>query len=194
MKMKNIIGFVASISILLTTSINAFLKPIDRNKLADNIKDISVKDINGKEVKLSSYNGKVLLIVNVASKCGYTKQYSTLQKIYEIYKNQEFEILAFPCNDFGGQEPGTNEEIQNFCTSNYNVSFKLFDKVKIIGSEKSALYERLTNNSVTESGDVKWNFEKFLIGKDGKILNRFRSKIAPDSEEIISAIESALSK
>ena len=160
----------------------------------DNINDITVLDMNNKEVKLSDYNGKVLLIVNVASECGYTKQYAGLQEIYEKYNPQGFEILAFPCNDFGGQEPGTNEQIQNFCSSKFGVTFKLFDKIKVLGDEKSPLYERLINNSVTEKGDVKWNFEKFLISKDGKIVSRFRHKVEPTSDEVISAIERELKK
>jgi glutathione peroxidase len=160
----------------------------------DNINDIAVLDMNNKQVNLSDYNGKVLLIVNVASECGYTKQYAGLQEIYEKYYPQGFEILAFPCNDFGGQEPGTNEQIQNFCSSKFGVTFKLFDKIKVLGEDRSPLYERLINNSVTEKGDVKWNFEKFLISKDGKIVARFRHKVEPTSEEIISAIERELKK
>lgn len=160
----------------------------------DNISDIIVLDMNNKEVKLSDYNGKVLLIVNVASECGYTKQYAGLQEIYEKYNPKGFEILAFPCNDFGGQEPGTNEQIQNFCSSKFGVTFKLFDKIKVLGKDKSPLYERLINNSVTETGDVKWNFEKFLISKDGKIVNRFRTKVEPTSDEVITAIERELKK
>lgn len=158
----------------------------------DNINDITVLDMNNREVKLSDYNGKVLLIVNVASECGYTRQYAGLQEVYEKYNPQGFEILAFPCNDFGGQEPGTNEQIQNFCSSKFGVTFKLFDKIKVLGEDKSPLYERLINNNVTEKGDVKWNFEKFLISKDGKIVARFRSKVEPTSEEIIAAIEREL--
>jgi len=160
----------------------------------DNINDITVLDMNNKEVKLSDYNGKVLLIVNVASECGYTKQYAGLQEIYEEYNPQGFEILAFPCNDFGGQEPGTNEQIQNFCSSKFGVTFKLFDKIIVLGDEKSPLYERLINSSVTEKGDIKWNFEKFLISKEGNIVSRFRHKIEPTSEEVISAIERELKK
>lgn len=160
----------------------------------DNINDITVLDMNNKEVKLSDYNGKVLLIVNVASECGYTKQYAGLQEVYEKYNPQGFEILAFPCNDFGGQEPGTNEQIQNFCNSKFGITFKLFDKIKVLGKDKSPLYERLINNSVTETGDVKWNFEKFIISKDGKIVNRFRTKVEPTSNEVISAIERELKK
>lgn len=163
-------------------------------EMKDNIKDISVKDINGNEIALSSYVGKVLLIVNVASFCGYTPQYNGLEEIYQTYKDRGFEILAFPCNQFGQQEPGTNEEIQNFCSTKYNVTFKLFDKIEVNGENRSPLFERLTNSSATEQGDVKWNFEKFLIAKDGSIVERFRSKVEPTSEKITSAIETELSK
>jgi len=160
----------------------------------DNINDITVRDMNNKEVKLSDYNGKVLLIVNVASECGNTPQYQGLEEIYKEYNKKGFEILAFPCNDFGGQEPGTNEEIQQFCSSKYGVTFKLFDKIKVLGNERSPLYERLINNNVTETGDVKWNFEKFLISKDGKIVARFRTKVEPTDEKILAAIEKELAK
>jgi glutathione peroxidase len=164
------------------------------NSSMDNINDITVLDMNKKEVNLSDYNGKVLMIVNVASECGYTKQYAGLEEIYKEYSSKGFEILAFPCNDFGGQEPGTNEQIQNFCSSKFGVTFKLFDKIKVLGKDKSPLYEKLINNNNTEKGDVKWNFEKFLISKDGKIVNRFRTKVEPTSDEVISAIEKELKK
>jgi glutathione peroxidase len=158
-------------------------------KMNNNISDIAVKDMEDNEINLSAYKGKVLLIVNVASECGYTPQYEGLQKIYEEYKDKGFEILAFPCNQFGGQEPGTNKEIKEFCSINYGVTFKLFDKIDVNGTNRSPLYERLTNNTMTESGDVKWNFEKFLIAKNGDIVKRFRSKVKPESEELIQAIE-----
>ncbi len=164
------------------------------DKMTNNISDITVKDMNGKDVKLSEYKGKVLLIVNVASKCGFTPQYEGLEKIYNKYKDQGFEILAFPCNQFGGQEPGTNEEIQNFCSSKYGVTFKLFDKIEVNGDNRSPLYAKLTSNTNTEQGDVKWNFEKFLISKKGEIVARFRSKVTPESSGISSAIETELSK
>jgi glutathione peroxidase len=160
----------------------------------DNINDITVIDMDNKEINLSDYNGSVLLIVNVASECGSTPQYKGLEEIYKEYNPKGFEILAFPCNDFGGQEPGTNEQIQNFCSSKFGVTFMLFDKLRVLGEGKSPLYERLINNSVTEKGDVKWNFEKFLISKEGKIVGRYRSKVEPNSEELISAIERELKK
>jgi len=191
--------FLASFIFLLITVFNLSVQ--DNSNLSvnneskgsmDNINDITVLDMNNKQVNLSDYNGKVLLIVNVASECGSTPQYAGLQEIYEKYNPQGFEILAFPCNDFGGQEPGTNKQIQNFCSSNYGVTFKLFDKIKVLGDDKSPLYDRLINNSVTEIGDIKWNFEKFLISKEGKIVNRFRTKVEPTSDEVISAIEREL--
>ena len=178
---------------LFIFSLTIFAKNDKGDKMSDSVKDIIVKDMAGKEVKLSDYKGKVLLIVNVASKCGYTPQYTGLEAIYNKYKDQGFEILAFPCNDFGGQEPGTNEEIKEFCSTKYDVTFKLFDKIKVLGDERSSLYVRLINNNVTEKGDVKWNFEKFLIGKDGNVVSRFRSKVKPESEEMTKAIEKELS-
>jgi len=163
-------------------------------KMSNTINDISVRDMNGKEVNLSDYNGKVLLIVNVASECGYTPQYEGLEKIYKRYKDKGFEILAFPCNDFGGQEPGTNEEIKSFCTSKYSVTFKLFDKIKVLGDEKCSLYKRLTDNDITEKSDIGWNFEKFLIDRKGNIIARFKSPVKPESKELTSAIEEELNK
>ncbi len=159
-----------------------------------NIKQITVKDIDGKSVNLSDYKGKVLLIVNVASYCGFTKQYTGLEQIYKQYKDKGFEILAFPCNQFGQQEPGTNEEIKNFCSSKFDVTFKLFDKIDVNGKDKSPLYEVLTNNEVTGKADIKWNFEKFLIDKDGNVVSRYSSKVEPASKELTSAIEKELAK
>jgi glutathione peroxidase len=159
-----------------------------------NVYDISVKDIKQNEVKLSDYRGKVLLIVNVASKCGFTKQYDGLQEIYEKYKDQGFEVLGFPCNDFGGQEPGTNEEIAEFCSLNFNVTFPMFDKVKVLGDEKHPLFDILTNNSKTGKSDIKWNFEKFIIDKEGDVVDRFRSITKPEGKKITSLIEEELRK
>ena len=167
---------------------------IGDDDLKDNINDIVVMDMENNSIQLSDYNDKVLLIVNVASECGYTPQYKGLEEIYQSYNSLGFEILAFPCNDFGAQEPGTNEEIKAFCSSKFNVTFKLFDKIKVLGDEKSPLYERLTNNSVTDSSDINWNFEKFIISKDGKITARFLSKIKPTDEAITKLIERELEK
>jgi glutathione peroxidase len=190
MKRKFIFFVVIVFSILLFNEV----KSAKGDVMSNSVRDIIVKDMDGKTVNLSDYSGKVLLIVNVASKCGYTPQYEGLEKLYEKYKSRGFEILAFPCNDFDGQEPGTNEEIKKFCSANYNVTFRLFDKIKVLGDSRSPLYERLINNGSTENGDVKWNFEKFLISKDGKVVARFRSKIKPESEELTGEIEKELSK
>ncbi|GAB4143698.1 MAG: glutathione peroxidase [Ignavibacteriales bacterium] len=171
-----------------------FANQTEKENKKMNVHEISVLDMNGKEVKLSDYKGKVLMIVNVASKCGYTKQYAGLESLYEKYKSKGFEILAFPCNDFGGQEPGTNKEIQEFCTATFGVKFKLFDKVKVLGENKSKLYSVLTSNENTETGDIKWNFEKFIISKNGEIVARFRSGIEPESKDVVSVIEAELKK
>ncbi|MBQ2187953.1 MAG: glutathione peroxidase [Bacteroidales bacterium] len=170
------------------------------------IYDISVKDINGKEVSMAQYKGKVLLIVNVASKCGLTPQYKDLEALYLKYKDQGFEILAFPCNQFFGQEPGTNDEIQSFCSLNYKVTFPLFDKIDVNGENESPLYtylkaqapfvgypegfedfgERLTmihqkTGTGFDRGDaIKWNFGKFLVSRDGKTIIRFEPMVTPD--------------
>lgn len=160
----------------------------------NNISDISVVDMEGKTIPLSDYKGNVLLIVNVASECGNTPQYKGLEEIYEKYKDKGFEILAFPCNQFGGQEPGTNEEIQNFCTTNYNVKFKLFDKIDVNGKNQIPLYAKLTNNSVTGKKDIPWNFEKFLISRNGDIVKRFDNKVRPTNSEVINSIEDELKK
>ena len=174
----------------LTTTTN---KAEGNKSVNKNIYDITVKNMDGETVKLSDYKGKVLLIVNVASKCGYTPQYAGLEQIYEKYKEKGFEILAFPSNDFGEQEPGTNDEIRTFCESKYNVTFPLFDKVKVTGDNKCSLYERLTTNPDL-SGDISWNFEKFLIDKNGDIIARYKSKVRPEGGDISSAIETELSK
>lgn len=159
-----------------------------------NIYDVIVKDINLKDVKLSDYKGKVLVIANVASKCGFTKQYEGLQELYEKYKDKGLVVLGFPCNDFGGQEPGTNEEIKEFCSLNFNVNFPMFNKVKVVGDDKHPLFEILTNNTATGKSDVKWNFEKFIIDKEGNVVDRFRSITKPMSSKIIKLIEEELKK
>jgi len=162
--------------------------------VANNISDILVKDMEGKDVLLSKYKGKVLMIVNVASKCGYTSQYEGLQKLYEKYNSKGLEILGFPCNDFGQQEPGTNEEIKDFCSMNFGVTFKLFDKIKVLGNDKSSLYKKLTDNQVTGTADIMWNFEKFIIDRDGDIIARFPSKVKPMSDEMIKVVERVLAE
>ena len=152
--------------------------------------NISVKDIELNSVDLSNYKGKTLLIVNVASKCGFTPQYKDLQHLYEKYQDQDFEVLGFPCNQFGAQESGTNEEIQAFCDLTFNVSFKMFDKIEVNGTNASPLFKYLKHESpgILGTEAVKWNFTKFLVNKDGQVVKRFAPK---DGE---SAIESELQK
>ncbi len=153
------------------------------------VSDIAVKDIDGKDTTLKAYAGKVLLIVNVASECGYTPQYAGLQALHEKMSGQGFAVLGFPCNDFGGQEPGSEVQIKSFCAENYKVTFPLFSKVSIKDEAKHPLYAALQS---AVGGEVGWNFEKFLIGKDGKVLKHFTSEVAPDSPELLQAIEAAL--
>ena len=159
---------------------------------AQSLYDIKLKDIDGKDTSLAAYKGKAVLIVNVASKCGYTKQYGGLEATYQKYKDQGFVVLGFPCNQFGGQEPGSNEEIKQFCSSKYSVTFPLFDKLEVNGANRHPLYVALAGKDSPFPGDIKWNFNKFLVGKDGKILKRFDSGVKPDSEELTKAIEAAL--
>jgi glutathione peroxidase len=155
--------------------------------------DFKVKDIDGKEVSLDKYKGKVVLIVNVASKCGLTPQYEGLQELYSKHKEEGLVVLGFPANEFKGQEPGTNEEIKEFCKSKYNVDFDMFSKIVVKGEGQAPLYKYLTTTA-KPPGDIKWNFEKFLIGRDGKIKNRFAPPVKPNSPEVVKAIESELKK
>ncbi len=160
---------------------------------AKDVHDFKVADINGKEVDLSSYKGKVLLIVNVASKCGATPQYDPLQALYKKYADKGLVVLGFPANNFGGQEPGTNEEIAEFCSTKYSVDFPMFSKVSVKGDDKAPLFDYLTSaENPDKQGDIGWNFEKFLIGKDGKLIRRFATKTKPDDAAVIEAIEKAL--
>jgi glutathione peroxidase len=161
---------------------------------ADQIHAIALKTIEGKEASMNDYAGKVVLVVNVASECGYTGQYAGLQGLHQKYHEQGFAVLGFPCNDFGGQEPGSEREIQAFCTNRYNVTFPMFEKVSIAGKNKHPLFAALTGPSSPSPGDVQWNFTKFLIGKDGNILARFEPDVEPESDQIESAVRSALSQ
>jgi len=153
---------------------------------------IPFKNIDGKEKTLADYKGKVVLVVNTASKCGLTPQYEALEAIYDKYRSKDFVVLGFPCNDFNGQEPGTEKEIEKFCKDKYDVSFPLMEKVHVKGEEQHPLYAALTGKDGAFPGDVKWNFGKFLIGKDGKPLARFEPQTKPDSAEVTEAIEKAL--
>ena len=155
-----------------------------------NIYQFTEKDIDGKETSLKKYEGKVLLVVNVASKCGLTPQYDALEKLYKSKKDKGFLILGFPANEFGGQEPGTNAEIKAFCTGKYDVTFPMFSKIVVKGQGIDPLYQWLIEH--TGSKDIEWNFAKFLIGKNGEILERFDPRVKPDAPEVIKAIDEAL--
>lgn len=160
---------------------------------ANSVYDFKPTNINGEETSLSQYKGNVLLIVNTASECGYTPQYEGLQALYENYSKDGFNVLGFPANNFGGQEPGTDEEIKQFCKVNYDVSFPMFSKISVKGEDQHPLFEYLTSADNPDfTGEIKWNFEKFLISKDGTLLHRFRSDAKPQSNEIKRAIEKAL--
>jgi glutathione peroxidase len=155
-----------------------------------------VTSLDGKPVDLSRYQGKVVMFVNVASKCGYTPQYAGLEKLHETYADRGLAILGFPANDFGQQEPGTDAEIAEFCRKNYGVDFDMFSKVAVTGESKAPLYAFLTSKESNPAfgGEVKWNFEKFLVGRDGTIVGRFSSKVEPTSPEVTKAIEAALAR
>jgi glutathione peroxidase len=153
--------------------------------------DFKMKDIDGKEVPLSKYKGKTILVVNVASKCGLTPQYNGLQKLYTDYKSKGFVILGFPANEFGGQEPGSNEEIKTFCSTNYKVTFPMFSKIVVKGEGIHPLYNWLTSG-IDPKGDIEWNFAKFLIGPDGKLIKRFKPQVGPESEDVIAAVKAQL--
>jgi len=159
---------------------------------ADSLYDVPLKDIDGKDTSLKTYQGKVLLMVNVASKCGFTKQYEGLQAIYKKYEGQGLVVCGFPCNQFGGQEPGSEADIKQFCSSKYDVTFPLFSKLEVNGANRSPLYTLLAGKESPYPGDIRWNFTKFLVGRDGKIIGRYDSKVKPDAEELTQAIEAAL--
>ena len=159
---------------------------------SSSVHDIKLKTIDGKPTSLGDYKGKVVLLVNVASQCGLTPQYKALQSLQEKYEGKGFSVVGVPCNDFGSQEPGSSKEIVEFCTEKYNVTFPLMEKIHVKGSEQHPLYARLTGKDAEFPGEIKWNFGKFLIGKDGKILKRFEPQTKPDSDEVVKAIETAL--
>jgi glutathione peroxidase len=162
--------------------------------VANSIYDFTLKDIDGKDASLAQYRGKVVLLVNVASRCGYTPQYEGLEKVYLKYKDRGLVILGFPANNFMGQEPGTNEEIKTFCSLKYNVTFPMFAKISVKGDDIHPLYKYLTDKQTDPQfgGDVKWNFNKFLVGRDGRIIGRFEPAVKPESADVTQAIEKAL--
>jgi len=159
---------------------------------ASTLYDIPLSDIDGKSASLGNYRGKVLMIVNVASRCGNTPQYKELETLYQTHKDEGFVVLAFPCNQFGKQEPGTNSEIKEFCSLNYAVTFPLFEKLEVNGVNRHPLYGALAGPDSPFPGDIQWNFAKFLVGRDGKIVRRFGPNTKPDSREVVAAVQAAL--
>ncbi|MET7997244.1 glutathione peroxidase [Amycolatopsis sp. NPDC005232] len=158
------------------------------------IRDIPLKTLSGEDTTLGALGGKALLVVNVASKCGLTPQYTGLERLQERYGDKGFSVVGFPCNQFAGQEPGTADEIQTFCSTTYGVTFPLFEKVEVNGEDRHPLYSTLTQTADAEgdSGDVQWNFEKFLINSDGEVVGRFRPRTEPEDDTVVKAIEAVV--
>jgi len=159
--------------------------------MANGVHQFTMKTIDGTDKPLADYEGKVLLVVNVASQCGLTPQYKSLEAISRKYAGKAFAVLGFPANDFGAQEPGTEAQIKEFCSTKYDVTFPMFAKITVKGASKHPLYAYLTSNAAP-AGEVTWNFGKFLVGKDGKVIKRFDPQVAPDAPEVLAAIEAAL--
>lgn len=162
--------------------------------MANSIHEFSVKTIDGKDKSLADYKGRVLLVVNVASECGYTPQYEGLEKLHEEYGPKGLSVLGFPANDFGAQEPGSEADIKSFCTSKFGVKFDMFSKVKVLGEGAHPVYDWLqsTESNPKFGGPVKWNFNKFLVDKNGEVVGRFLHKVEPTSADVRAAIEKAL--
>lgn len=183
--MKIILTLILSLTIMSAKTVDT----------PNNFHEFEIQDIRGNSVDLSSYKGQVVMVVNTASKCGYTPQYGELQKLYDAYSDKGFVILGFPANEFGGQEPGTDEEIAEFCQVNYGVKFQMFSKTVVKGNEIHPLFSYLTT---TENGDftgeINWNFEKFLIDKEGNLVRRFRSRTNPMDKEILDSVETLIAK
>ena len=163
---------------------------------ASNVHEFTLDAINGTPAPLANFKGKVLLVVNVASQCGYTYQYEALQSLYAKYKDQGFVIAGFPANNFGGQEPGSNAEIGAFCKSKFGVTFPMYSKISVAGKDKAPLYQFLTDKAANPKtgGEIQWNFTKFLVDRDGKVIARFEPAVEPQSKEVVSAVEAALKK
>ena len=193
--MKNVVVMFAATALLAVASgvVNSEEKKGEKVPPALNFK---MKRLDGKAGDLADYKGKVVLMVNVASQCGLTPQYVQLEKLHEQFSEKGLAVLGFPANEFGSQEPGTDTEISTFCTSKYNVKFDMFSKVVVKGEGQCPLYKFLTSKETDPkfAGDIKWNFEKFLIGRNGEVVAQFAPKVKPDSEEVIKAIETELAK
>ncbi len=180
--MKLLMSICATLTFCLTSTVAT----------AASLHGLDLKSLSGKALAPSATDGKVTLVVNVASRCGYTRQYDGLQKLYSTYQSRGLVILGAPCNQFGGQEPGTAEEIAKFCKRNFGVTFPILAKQDVNGKNRSKLYQHLVSSPAGQNKDIRWNFEKFLVGRDGKVIARFPSSTSPDASELIKAIESAL--
>jgi glutathione peroxidase len=157
------------------------------------IYEFTLPSIDGQPMPLANFKGKVILLVNVASRCGFTPQYTGLEALYEKYKDQGFVILGFPANNFGGQEPGTNQEIKTFCSTKYNVTFPIYGKVSVKGADQTPLYQYLTKEAdPSHTGDIKWNFTKFLVDRNGNVVERFEPNVTPESENVVTSVEKLL--
>jgi len=188
-------GLAAAVAIGVAANV-AWTEDADEASDTPAALNFTMESLTGEEVNLAQYHGDVVLMVNVASKCGLTPQYKQLQALHEEYAEQGLSILGFPANNFGKQEPGTNEQIAAFCEENYGVAFDMFSKVSVKGDDQCALYQYLTSEETNGefAGEIKWNFTKFLIGRDGKVVARFEPRTKPDSKEVIEAIEAELAK
>jgi len=181
--------FTSLVALTATFTLSASLLAADSK-----LQTIPLKDIDGKDTSLKAYAGKVVLAVNVASRCGNTPQYKGLQSLQDKLKDKGLVVVGFPCNDFGAQEPGSNADIKEFCTAKYAVTFPMMDKLHVKGPEQHPLYKELTGPGSAFPGDVKWNFGKFLIGADGKVIARFEPNVKPEDPKLVKAIEDALAK
>ncbi len=176
--------------LIIITSVVALITSSERT---DSIYQYELNAIDGKKISLEEFKGSAILIVNTASECGYTGQYEGLQNLYEEYKDEGFVVLGFPANNFGGQEPGSDEEIAEFCEINFGVTFPLFSKVSVVGDDQHPLFKKLTSAENPDfTGDIGWNFEKFLIDRNGNLVRRFRSNVEPMSKELTGALKSIL--
>jgi glutathione peroxidase len=188
---------LSAVCLLTLSAFGADEKPAPKaEKAVPAALSFKMKSLDGKDVDLSKYQGKVVLMVNVASQCGATPQYEPLEALNKKYKDQGLVVLGFPCNQFGAQEPGTADEIREFCTENYGVTFDLFEKIDVNGDQAAPLYKFLTAKETNPkfAGKIGWNFEKFLIGRDGQVAGRFKTGISPDQPEVVKAIEVELQK
>ena len=187
---------ILALTLTATLVVSGTLAAAEKEKEVPDALKFKMKNLAGKEVALSDYLGKVVLVVNVASKCGLTPQYEQLQALHEKYAERGLVVIGVPANNFGGQEPGTNLEIRQFCTTNYGVTFPMMAKVSVKGDDQAPLYAAITSEEYcpADPGPVKWNFEKFLIGRDGTLASRFRSGVKPQSAEVVAAVEAALGK